>query len=90
MKSTIALECTTKETIEAYASIRSCLFGQIILESMGYNGDCTCFCKCKAGGYNIGWMIRTGDEFIKTFSLEEIVESFSGKILRVTTEVTKK
>lgn len=86
---TLALEYTTKETIEAYASIRSDKFGQVILESMGYNGDCISFCKCKEGGYNIGWMIQTGDEFIKTFSLEEIMKSFQGKILTITTEVTR-
>lgn len=92
MKSTatIALEYTTEETICAYASIGSTFFGDIILEAMGINGGCTVFCKCKNGGVNIGWMTRTGDEFMRTFSLKEIIESFSGKILDITTEVTKR
>lgn len=88
-KSTILLEDTPKEIIDAYASIRCEEFGQVILDSMGYNAECIWFGKCKEGGYNIGWALQRGDEFIKTFSFEEIAKAFCGKTLTITTEVTR-
>lgn len=46
--------------------------GQIILFSLGIDALCTMFCKCRNGGYNLAWSLCNGDEYIHTFSREEI------------------
>lgn len=38
----------SKETIDNYAKIKSDIFGDIILQTMGYKVDCQMFCKCKS------------------------------------------
>jgi len=90
MKMEAVLElCITQEVIDRYASIGCTVFGQLLLEAMGYNADCTLFCKCNVGGYNIAWVLENGEEYCKTFFAEELLESLKGKSLSLTMEVRK-
>ena len=90
MKMEAALDlCVTEEVIEKYASIECTDFGQVLLEAMGYNAVCILFCKCSSGGYNIGWGLENGEEYIKRFFVNELLEALKGKTLYLTMEVRK-
>ena len=62
-----------KVNIEKYATDWNVDFGDILLTAMGYNANCILFCKCKNGGYNLAWITENGDEFIKTFYIEDFI-----------------
>lgn len=83
MKSTVYLNKFTKEDLDKLADIDDPAIGDIILKCMHYNAVCTEFCKCKNGGYNIGWMLENGEEFIQTFSEDEILQSLKGKVIDI-------
>jgi len=65
------------------------LVGQIALFSLGIDGVCLGFNKCKHGGYNIFWGLDNGDEYIRTFSETEIKEALSECKFKLSIEVTK-
>ncbi|MBS5080409.1 MAG: hypothetical protein KH031_09640 [Clostridiales bacterium] len=69
-----------KETIDRYADIESDVFGNIILQAMGYNASCVMFCKCSKDdeSYNISWVLANGEQYVKTFSIEEILKALQG------------
>lgn len=64
----------TEENIEKQAIKRNIDFGDILLKNMGYNAECTVFCKCNQGGYNIAWIIENGNEYIHTFDIAELMK----------------
>lgn len=74
-----------KETIDQYADIESDIFGDIILQAMGYNASCAMFCKCSKDdeSYNISWVLANGEQYVKTFCTEEIIRAFQGKVLNL-------
>lgn len=80
----------TPEIIDAYASIECLYFGDVILQAMGYNAVCIMFCKCRTGGYNLGWGLEDGKEYAKTFQTEEILKAFEGKLLKLDISVTRR
>lgn len=62
--------------IDEHAEIEDNDFvGQVILFSFGIDAPCTVFCKSKQGGYDLGWCVSNGDEYIHTFSGSEIEEA---------------
>lgn len=63
--------------IDSHAEAEDDTFvGQIILFSLGIDALCSAFCKCKYGGYNLGWLIN-GEEYIHTFSRSEIEDALN-------------
>lgn len=87
---TYDLNYVDEREINERAERRDEVFGDIILQAMGYAPTCTCtvFCKCKRGGYNIGWMLENGDEYINTFTLGDILARLKGKQVKVDIRVT--
>lgn len=74
-----------KETVDQYAEIESDVFGGIILQAMGYDASCAMFCKCSKdnASYNISWVLANGEQYVKTFCIEEILMAFQGKVLNL-------
>lgn len=74
-----------KETIDQYAEIESDVFGNIILQAMGYNASCAMFRKHSKDdeSYNISWMLANGEQYVRTFCIDEIVRAFQGKVLNL-------
>lgn len=81
-----------KETIDQYAEIESDVFGDIVLQAMGYNASCAMFCKCSKDNksYNISWVLENGEQYVKTFCIEEILRAFQGKVLNLKFELLKR
>lgn len=90
MKMKAALElCITEDIIHKYASIECLTFGNMLLQAMGYNADCILFCNCSVGGYNIGWCLENGNEYCKTFYIDELLNAMKGKTLELNMEVRR-
>lgn len=53
----------------------------MLVDALGINGSANVFCKCKNGGYNLSWVLENGDEYMQTFSEEELLNSLKGKIV---------
>lgn len=53
----------------------------ILVDALGINGSANVFCKCENGGYNLSWVIKSGEEYAKTFSEEELLNVLKGKIV---------
>lgn len=53
----------------------------ILVDALGINGSANVFCKCKNGGYNLSWVLGNGEEYVKTFSEEELLDALKGKIV---------
>lgn len=51
----------------------------ILILSLGINGSPEVFCKCANGGYNLSWILENGEEYIMTFSEEELLSSLEKK-----------
>lgn len=90
MNMTYDLSYVDKLEIDNRAERRDEIFGDVLLKAMGYGPTCICtvFCKCKRGGYNIGWMLENGDEYINTFTLDELLRGLKGKSLKIIMQVT--
>ena len=91
MKMESYLEYVTKETIDNYANIHCIIFGDILIEALGINGDCVVFCKCKDHDdlYNLGWALENGQEYMHSYSLDEILRALKNKKLTLTTKVER-
>lgn len=90
MKAQIGLSYISIEDLDKRAMIGDTLFGDILLEAMGYNATCFLFCKSNNGGYNIAWGTANGQEYIKTFFAGELLQALKGKTLNITTSITKR
>lgn len=53
----------------------------ILVDALGINGSADVFCKCKYGGYNLSWVLENGNEYIRTYSEEELLNALKGKIV---------
>lgn len=53
----------------------------ILIDALGINGTSNLFCKCNTGGYNLSWILENGDEYMKTFSEDELLASLKNKII---------
>ena len=91
--SLLTQEFVTVEVLDQFADMENIwgqMFGGIILDTMGYDADCFLFCKCSKGGYNIGWRLENGTQYVsKTFSADEILQSFQNKSIDVSVKVKK-
>lgn len=54
---------------------------EILIDALGINGDANLFCKCKYGGYNLSWGSVDGEEYVHTFSEEELLNALQDKIV---------
>ena len=53
----------------------------ILIMALGINGSAHVFCKCKDGGYNLSWVLGNGEEYVKTFSENELLNVLQDKIV---------
>ena len=88
---TASLEvCLTEEIVDLYASIRSSIFGDIVLGALGINGDCIEFRKSLTkGNYIITYGLENAKEYQKTYRIDEIMKAFKGKTLHMEMEVKR-
>ena len=54
---------------------------EILVNALGINGDANIFCKCMYGGYNLSWVLENGNEYMQTFTEEELLNALLGKIV---------
>lgn len=65
----------TKQNIEKYAIEENDYFGDKLLKHMGYDATCISFCKCNNRDYyNIAWMLESGETYIKSFHISELLK----------------
>lgn len=82
MKETINMEFISIDDLEQLIEICPTIIGDIALKSMGYNAKCEVVVECEGGAsYNICWKTPDGKEWIKTFDVEDILDSFKGKMM---------
>ena len=82
MKETINMEFISIDDLEQLIEICPTIIGDIALKSMGYNAKCEVVIECEGGAsYNICWKTPDGKEWIKTFDVEDILDSFKGKMM---------
>lgn len=51
----------------------------ILIDTLGIDGSAYLFCRCKAGGYNLGWTLENGNDYIQTFSNQELLNALKDK-----------
>ena len=68
-------------TTEDCPSVFNEYVSDILVDALGINGSANVFCKCKYGGYNLSWVLGNGEEYVKTFSEEELLDALKGKIV---------
>ena len=68
-------------TEEDCPSVFNAYVADILVDVLGINGSAHVFCKCKDGGYNLSWVLDNGEEYVKTFSEEELLNALNGKIV---------
>lgn len=83
----VALDLIPKGRIDEYAEMNCHVFGDILLEAMGYNASCAAFTKRADGKYNIDYALDDGAEFSHTLVYEDIRRALEGKSLTLTTSV---
>lgn len=83
MKETVNMEFLAVDDLEDLIKICPTVIGDIALKSMGYiDVRCELVIECEGGGsYNICWKTTDGNEWIKTFDIEDILDSFKGKMM---------
>ena len=61
------------------------IIGDILLSALGISGSCIVLNKVKDDpeSINIGYTIFNGDDYIATFSLDEIEKKLAGKTLKI-------
>lgn len=62
-------------------SIFNAYVSGILIDALGINGSAHVFCKCGYGGYNLSWVLENGEEYVKTFSEEELLDALQGKVV---------
>ncbi len=89
----VCLDLLPKGIIDNYFENDDTMFGDLLLQAMGYDAVCTFLAICKRGShkgwYNIGWMLGNGDEYANTFSPDEIERALKGKTANVYVEIIK-
>ena len=68
-------------TKEGCPSVFNEYVADILVDALGINGSANVFCKCKNGGYNLSWVLKNGNEYVKTFSEEELLNTLKEKIV---------
>ena len=68
-------------TTEGCPSIFNEYVADILVDALGINGAANIFCKCKHGGYNLSWTLNNGEEYIQTFSEEELLDALKDKVI---------
>ena len=68
-------------TEEECPSVFNAYVADILVDALGINGSAHVFCKCKDGGYNLSWVLDNGEEYVKTFSEEELLNVLQDKIV---------
>ena len=76
-------------TTESCPSIFNEYVADILVDALGINGSANVFCKCKNGGYNLSWVLENREEYVKTFSEEELLNALKGKIIDYELRVRK-
>lgn len=76
-------------TEEGCPSIFNEYVADILVDALGINGSANVFCKCKNGGYNLSWVLKNGNEYVNTFSEEELLNALKGKIIDYELKIRK-
>lgn len=75
-------------TRENCPSIFNEYIADILIDALGINGSANVFCKCKYGGYNLSWVLENGNEYVQTFSEEELLNALNNKVVEYTMKVS--
>ena len=70
-------------------SIFNAYVSGILIDALGINGSAHVFCKCEYGGYNLSWVLDNGEEYVKTFSEEELLDALKDKVVDYEMKVRK-
>lgn len=79
------LDWATKEDCP---SIFNEYIADILIDALCINGSANVFCKCKYGGYNLSWVLKNGNEYVQTFSEEELLNALNNKVVEYTMKVS--
>ena len=61
----------------------------ILVKALGMNGTSNVFCKSISGGYNLSWILQNGEEYIRTFSEEELLRALKNKTIKENIQVNE-
>ena len=76
-------------TEEGCPAIFNEYIADILVDALGINGWRNVFCRCKQGGYTLSWVLTNGDEYVKTYSEDELLNAIKGKIIDFEMSVRK-
>lgn len=86
----IAKDCINTATQEG-CPIYTQVVANMILKSLGINGTVHTFCKCKKDGYyNLSWVLENGEEYMNTYSEQELLDIMTENINAFLLETNKK
>ena len=58
-------------------------------KALGIDGTANVFCKSISGKYNLSWILQNGDEYIRTFSEEELLRALQNKTIKENIQVNE-
>ena len=61
----------------------------ILVKALGIDGTANVFCKSISGKYNLSWILQNGDEYISTFSEEELLRALKDKTIEENIQVNE-
>lgn len=61
----------------------------ILVKALGIDGTANVFCKSISGKYNLSWILQNGDEYIRTFSEEELLRALQNKTIEENIQVNE-
>ena len=61
----------------------------ILVKALGIDGTANVFCKSISGKYNLSWILQNGDEYIRTFSEEELLRALQNKTIKENIQVNE-